>query len=278
MQPVASASPNHPVPAPSSRTRQRRRFLTLLALALSFVVATQPALAIQAPPAPIDVVAPGIHNYLSHVHFPAIEPHFHLLPVSIEPHFSRKDFPPARAMWSTCGWGVAYPTNFAPRITKLPADPVLVLANGYLKCKSIRSALFEPQVSVADYPAGHFGDYEYAGLLVPAWIEFSDETSLRKIFHTLTSLADGPDDIWYDYYEADDSPVKLADYRQTTTFTPELLIEFVGGTNLRVELNFTQGRMLIQVDDRWDSYHLNQHQAGLLRKIIAAGKNNPSAT
>ena len=278
MLPVPLIAQNNSVPVRTSRNRQHRRILAFLALALPTVVSTQTALAIQSPPTPTDAFARDAHNYRSQVHFPAIEPHLHLLPVSIEPHFSRKVSRAARADWITCGWGVANPPDFVPRITKLPADPVLVLANGYLKCKSIRSALFDPQVSVADYPAGHFGDYEYAGLLVPAWIEFSDETSLRAIFHTLASLADGPDDFRFAYYEMEDPQMKLADFRHTSGFTSELLLEFVGGTNLRIELNFTQGRMLIQVDNRWDFYHLNQHQAGLLREIVAARKSNPPAT
>ncbi|HEY4247956.1 MAG TPA: hypothetical protein VGM64_13970 [Lacunisphaera sp.] len=265
------------MPTRRSRIRQRRQVLAFLALALSTVIATQAAFAIQPPPTPNDFSAPAIHNLLWQVHIPIVEPGLRLLPVSIEPHFPRKVSRAARAVWITCGWGVTNPINFESRVTKLPADPVLVLANGYLKCQSIRSALFDPQVSVAGYPAGHFGDDEYAGLLVPAWIEFFDEASLRKIFHTLAGVADGPDSSAFAYYEMEDPQMKLAEYRRASGFSPELLVEFVGGTDLRIEVNFTQGRMLIQVDDRWDFYNLDQHQAGCLREIIAAGENKPPA-
>jgi hypothetical protein len=278
MRPWTSAAPNHLTTVRRNRTRRRRRGLIFLAFALFTIAATKVAFAIQSPPIPNNFSTPAIHNLLSQVHFPPIEPNLRLLAVSVEPHFPRKVSRATRADWITCGWGLTNPVNFESRVTKLPADPVLVLADGYLKCKSIRSALFDPQVSVAGYPAGHFGDYEYAGLLVPAWIEFFDEANLREIFHTLAGVADGPDSSAFAYYEMEDPQMKLADYRRASGFSPELLVEFVGGTDLRIEVNFTQGRMLIQVDNRWDFYNLNQPQAGFLREIITAGENNPPDT
>ena len=275
MRPAALTGQNNLTPDWKNRSCQNYALSRFPVAVLSAIVATQTAFAVQSPLTWTDAFAPVIHNSLLQVHFPVIEPKIHLLPVSIEPRFPARDLRAARAEWITCGWGLTNPVTFESRVTKLPSDPVLVLANGYLKCKSIRSALFDPQVSVAGYPTGHFGDYEYAGLLVPAWIEFSDETVLREIFRTLACLADGPDDLEFAIYEMEDPELKLSDYRRATGFIPELLIEFVGGMDLRIELNFTQGRMLIQANTRWDFYNLNQHQAALLRTTVATRKNVP---
>jgi hypothetical protein len=264
---------NPPRPDRKNRVRQNYRTLRFTACVLPAIAAAQIAGAVRPQTSTTNLFTRSIPHPLPQVHLPVIEPHIPLLPISIQPHLLARDFRSARADWITCGWGLANRVTFESRVTKLPPDPVLVLAHGYLKCKSIRSALFDPQVSVAGYPTGHFGDYEYASLLVPAWIEISDEANLREIFHTLTSLAEGPDDPEFALYEMEDPELELSDYRRASKFTPELLIEFVGGTDLRIELNFTQSRMLIAVDTRWDFYNLNQPQAYLLRKIIKAKKN-----
>jgi len=278
MQPGILTARNNSAIGRKHQVCQNHRAIRFLGCILLAMVAARIAFAVRPPPSTAEVFAESIRYCLPQVQPPAIGLKIHLLPITIEPRFPGRDFRgAARAGGIICGWEAFNPSPFKPRVTKLPADPVLVLANGYLKCTSIRAALFDPQVSIADYPPGHFGDFEYAGLLVPAWIEFSDEATLQKIFQTLARLADGPDATDFAIYEMEDPELKLADYRSGSMFTPELLVEFVGGTNLRIELNFTQGRMLVQADDRWDFYHLNQPQAYLLRKIVMAESNKPSA-
>ena len=175
--------------------------------------------------------------------------------------------------WGGCGGGGIANYDFEPRTTKLPVDPTLVLADAYLKCQMIRAAIFEPQVPVAFYPAGYFGEYEYAGLLVRDWLEFSDETVLGQLFGLLVKVAKEPDDWEMEFVLENGSEPKLADYRQNTGFTPELLFEFVGGIPLRVEINLTRDRLLIQAGDRWDCYALDSGSAATLKALALAKQN-----
>jgi hypothetical protein len=177
--------------------------------------------------------------------------------------------------WRTCGFGGVGDLNGEPRTTKLPADPILVLGESYLKCQMIKAALLEPTVSVEFYPPGYFGEYEYEGLLASDRFEFSDEATLEKLFKLLVEVVKVPDngemieDFLYDFEEPE---LKLADYRKQTGFFPEFIFEFVGEKPLRMEINLTKGRLLIQAGDQWDGYEIDRRSAAALRELLLADR------
>jgi len=177
-----------------------------------------------------------------------------------------------RFYWGGCGGGRSLVVE--PRITKLPSDPMLMLGDGYLKCRMVRAALFEPAISVASYPPGYFGEYVYEGLLVSDWIEFFDETLLRQLFAVLVETPNGPDEEM-EYYEWDNEALKLAELRKGTGFFPELVIEFIGEAPLAIEINLTRGRMLIQAGDKWDFYSVDRLSAAALRTMLVAEQTKP---
>jgi len=170
--------------------------------------------------------------------------------------------------WHTCGWGsVVYP---APRATKLPVDPVFILADGYRKCRSITASLLEPRVMVGAYPIGYFGDFTYEGVLVSDRLEFSDEPGLQQLFGLMVRLAKEPEDYWDPGFEWKDPDLKLTEYRDQTQFTPELVLEFVGETTVRLEINLTTKRLLVQSGERWEMYDLDQKSAAALKEVLTA--------
>ncbi len=171
--------------------------------------------------------------------------------------------------WSGCGWGSAvYP---APRMTKLPVNPIFILVAGYRQCRRIVATMIEPRVPVGLYPAGHFGDFIYEGLLVSDRLEFSDEPTLQQVFGLLAETAEEPESDWAWYFEGwDDPELKLVEYRNKTRFTPELLLEFVGETTVRIELNLTTRRLLVQTGERWEMYTLDQRSGAALQNLVTA--------
>jgi len=156
----------------------------------------------------------------------------------------------------TCGGGSIGRFNLEPRATALPTDPTLILADGYRKCRMIRAAMLETSIRVASYPVGYFGDFEYDGLLVSDWFEFSDETVLRQLFGLFVEARKEPD-----YWE-------MADYRRNTGFIPDFLFEWVGDTTLRIEINLRAERMLIQTGERWKAYTFDRWSAAALKKLM----------
>jgi len=177
-----------------------------------------------------------------------------------------------RFYWGGCGGGRTLVVE--PRVTKLPVDPMLVLSDSYLKCEKVRAAFFGPVVSVASYPPGYFGDYEYEGQLVSDWIEISDEGLLQQLFTVLVEVADGPDEDM-DYYEWDSETLQLAALSKRTGFSPEMVVEFVGDAPLAVEINLSSGRMLIQAGDKWDFYSVDRLSAAALRDLLGAIPKKP---
>ena len=172
----------------------------------------------------------------------AVEPHFHLL----EMHLGRSAY-----LFGCSGDGIAN-LDFKPRQTKLPVDPTLIIANGYLKCKMVKATIIDPRILITDYPAGYFGDFESEGQLVIDWFEIANEPQLKQLFDQLVRIAKEPND-WergYNYFNSLDP--KLADFRNSMGFTPELLFEFVGDVSIKIEINVTTERVLIQSGDRWE--------------------------
>jgi len=178
---------------------------------------------------------------------------------------SRRSF-----LWAGCGWGTPGKFNFEQRQTKLPDDPTLILAAGYQKCERIDISILDSSVPVYAYPAGYFGDYVYESVLIADRMEFSDEDSLRHIFILTVEAAAMVDDIWPFWLDERPSEVTLVDFRKETGFNPELLIEFVGETNVRIEINLTMQRVLILSGDRWESYALDPGSAAALQNIASA--------
>ena len=180
-----------------------------------------------------------------------------------------------RFLWHGCGFGGTGSLLAELRPSSLPADPLLVLGEGYLKCRMITAMLFEPTVSVEFYPPGYFGEYEYAGLLASDRFEFTEEKTLERIFQLLTEVARPRNLDEYEYREIDDlefedADLKLADYRKLVGFVPELLFEFSGEKILRVEINLTSGQLLIQAEEKWDAFEIDRPSAAALRALLWA--------
>lgn len=183
--------------------------------------------------------------------------------------------------WRTCGFGGDLRFSGELRITKLPVDPILVLGESYLKCQMIKAALFEPAVSVEFYPPGYFGEYEYEGLLISDRLEFSDEATLEKLFRLMAEVVKAPADeeMIEELLDDETEPeLKLADYRKNTGFSPEFIFEFTGETPLRMEINLTRGRLLIQAGEQWDGYEIDQQSAVALRTLLWAERERQRAT
>ena len=215
-----------------------------------------------------------IQEYMARSIAAAPPPKFLHREVSVAPHYPSLEPRRSRySYWSGCGGtGRMGNFNFEPRATKLPVDPTLVLGSAYLRCRIIKAAIIDSRVPVASYPAGYFGDFEYEGLLVSDWLEFADEAMLRRLFGLSVELAGEPD-FWEPDFDAKDGhDIMLADYRKDSGFTPEVLLEFFGETTLRVEINLTTERLLIQAGDRWECYGLDKWRA------VALGKHRDGRT
>lgn len=165
-------------------------------------------------------------------------------------------------------------------MTKLPVDPIFVLGESYLKCQVIKAALLEPTVSVESYPRGYFGEYEHEGLLISDRFEFSDEATLEKLFKLMVEVVKVPADgeMIEEFRDDELEPeLKLADYRKNTRFFPEFIFEFAGEKPLRMEINLTRGRLLIQAGEQWDGYEIDNLSAQALRALLMAerGRQTP---
>lgn len=163
-----------------------------------------------------------------------------------------------------------------PRPSKLSTSPALLVSESYLKCQAINVGVIEPRVLATDYPPGHFGAFEYAGLLVSDWLEISEEASLRRLFALLIEVVGESTTANNDeggLLELDEA-FSLADYRKDYDFRPELVLEFVGASPLIVELDLTKQRLLIQVNDRWDVLVLDPWSATALGALIVTERNN----
>jgi hypothetical protein len=178
-----------------------------------------------------------------------------------------------RFLWHGCGFGGTGSLLAESRPSSLPADPLLVLGEGYLKCRMITAMLFEPTVSVESYPAGYFGEYEYEGLLASDRFEFPDEATLEKLFNLLVEVVKVPgnEEMIEEFFDDEGDPeLNLADYRKSTGFFPEFMLEFLGEKPLRVEINLTKGRMLIQAGEKWGGYEIDSRSAAALRALVWA--------
>jgi hypothetical protein len=178
--------------------------------------------------------------------------------------------------WRTCGGGFVGKYNLEPRATALPVDPTLILAEAYRKCRMVKAAMIEASVRVASYPADYFGEFEYDGLLVSDWFEFSDETVLRQLFGLFVEARKEPDYGEMDFDEMTGLDLKLADYRINTGFIPDLLFEFIGDTTLRVEINLRTERMLILTGERWEAYTFDQWSVAALKQLMEAERSQAS--
>ena len=180
---------------------------------------------------------------------------------------TRKGLP----LWIGCGWGsVESRYNFEPRLTKLPDDPILILAAGYLRCQRIDISVLDPRVPVAFYPSGHFGDYVYENVLITDRLELSDEMMLRQLFFLMVESAAAVDEDWSVWPGEAQTEMKVSDFRDETGFVPEMLIELVGETVVRMEMNFTRQQVLIQSGDLWETYTLDPGSAAALKEMVIA--------
>ncbi len=227
--------------------------------------------AVAAPLGPLidDTITRRIRSYLAH-NLASITPiTATLLPIAVEPRYPPPPVLRAKSYyWGDCGGGRATNDTFEPRLTKLPADPTLILADGYLKCRLIKATTFEARVPIALYPDGYFGDLEYEGRLISDRVELSTEAELKQLFELLVRAAKEPDDWEMEFYVENGLEPKLSDFRNESCFIPELLFEFVGETVVRIEINLTTERLLIQAGDRWECYTLDWRCATALSKII----------
>ncbi len=188
--------------------------------------------------------------------------------IRIEPHPLKADPDKRRAFWITCGGGFSNRFVFEQRATKLPDDPTLILASGYRSCQRMDIFILEPRVPVAFYPTGYFGDYVYENILVKDRMELFDETLLRQLFLLIAEGAIAVNDLeayWFDEPQL----VQVTDFRKESHFIPELVIEMVSPDEVRIELDFTHEKILIQKADRWESYLLDPGAAAAIRKIVA---------
>ena len=221
-----------------------------------------------------DLLAIRTGERLAHIHYRAI-PMRAFEPGEFDGHYSQSlDLPRVESIsLRGCGGGRVESVNFEQRKSKLPADPVLVLGDVYLRCTLIKAVAIEPAVVMTDYPRGYFGDYEYAGWLVTDRFEFSDEPTLKRIFQLLVEAVASPDyDAMFEELENDSNgtELKLADYRKQTGFVPEMVFELVGEKTLRMEINLTRGRLLIQTGEKWDGYMLDRWSGADLRALLSA--------
>lgn len=188
---------------------------------------------------------------------------------SHQPNLRRRDL----FFWHGCGFGGVARFSAAPRTTRLPVEPLLVIGESYLQCQMITAMLFEPTVSVEFYPPGYFGEYEYEGLLASDRFEFIDETTLEKLFKLLVEVVKVPgnEEMIEEFFDDEGDPeLNLADYRKSTGFFPEFMFEFVGEKPFRVEINLTRGRLLMQAGDKWDGYEVDGRSAWALRTLLIA--------
>jgi hypothetical protein len=119
------------------------------------------------------------------------------------------------------------------------------------------------------------GEFEYKGILVSDWLEFSDETKLRQLLSLLLEVARDPDEWEMDFEEDTGVELKVADYRRNTQFTPELVFEFVGDTTIQMEINLTTERVLIQASERWEVYNLDPWSAAALKAMVMEERGGP---
>lgn len=190
---------------------------------------------------------------------------------SVDPRYSRWKWGFANDYWAGCGFGTENRFNFERRPMKLPDDPTLILGAGYLKCERIDISILEPRVHVESYPTGYFGDHVYENVLIEKRVEFSDEAVLRQLFFLMVEAATGVDDNWSFLLDDMNADLNVADFRKATGFIPELLIEFVGETNVRVEMNLNRRRVLILSGDRWEVYELHSKSAAAVENIAIKG-------
>ena len=243
------------------------------AIVLLLGIVANPAVAVPLEPLIDESITRRIQAHLAHNFASIIPTTATLLPIAVEPHYPPPPVLRAKSYyWGGCGGGRATNDNFEPRLSKLPADPTLILADAYLKCRLIKATAFEARVPIALYPDGYFGDLEFEGRLISDRAELSTEAELKRLFELLVRAAKEPDDWEMKFHVENGLEPKLSDFRNETCFTPELLFEFVGETVVRIEINLTIERLLIQAGDRWEYYTLDWRSAAVLSKIIGTAQ------
>ena len=181
---------------------------------------------------------------------------------------------PRVGLWCPCdsGFGGGYLRDVVVVPDLQPfrlKDPVGEIGAAYLQSRSVKAVLLDPEFRVSDYPEGHFGSWVQDGLLVKERVEFTDEANLRHVFALLVESIGEPDDEPFDWWrEAPGPKMSAADFRRRSGFVPELSFEFVGAVPLRIELNATQRRMLIQAGDRWGIHALDRWAAVALKDLM----------
>lgn len=152
-------------------------------------------------------------------------------------------------------------------------DPIAVMSDAYLNCRVIAvdvlaSDLTDSDVTESAFPVCALG--ASVGEVVPVMgrREISNSGSLRELFSLLAEAIGDPEEPMDFWVEVPDSTAPMGDYLRDTSFEPELLVEFVGGRPLQVQISWAQRRIMVQAGDYWDGYELDAGAARALQKYL----------
>ncbi len=173
---------------------------------------------------------------------------------------------PRRSIFHGCG-GMGVRLVVDPRPNQLVL-PLAALGEAYLKCRMIRVNLLAPEVPVASYPPGYFGDWTDDGIMVLQRAEFTDEAQMRALFLQLAASTDVPEDDEDSWLYAEDEDMTVGKFLKNSVRGSQWTIDFVGEVPVHLAFVARAGRLFVEAGDRWSSYALSAGQAAALAEML----------
>ena len=134
----------------------------------------------------------------------------------------------------------------------------------------IKASLLDRRVLATHYPEGHFGEWIHEGVLVTNRIKIADQTRMGLVFSLLAEAIDGSDylseEVWLESGQPD---ISVGDYRRSSGFVPDLVVDMAGDSSVRVEIDLIQERILVQSGADWESYVMDRLSAAALKELLA---------
>lgn len=152
-------------------------------------------------------------------------------------------------------------------MARLP-DPVVALGAAFREGRAIKVSILERRVLATDYPEGYFGHWIHEGILVSDRVEITDGPEARLVFALLAETVGEIDEEEYFWFEEAVAGMSAADYRRATGFVPDLVVDFAGAPRVRVEINLSLRRALIEVGHDWEVFVTDRWAADALLEFV----------